>query len=93
MAFVAESIDMTVDVTSPPGFGIAGGNITVVGKAPGPDAAGFAGIAKGAEANCQASGALAGVDSAPDVTRTLHSTTFNRVRRPCERAVSVECLP
>lgn len=56
------SLDTRVDVSFTPGPGITGSQITVRGRVPGLDAAGFAELAEKAKINCPVSKALAGVD-------------------------------
>ena len=56
-----ESLDTKVEVTFQPGVGITGSHITVVGRVPGLDEAGFLTFAQDAKANCPVSKALGGV--------------------------------
>jgi osmotically inducible protein OsmC len=61
----AETLETTAIVTFQPGEGITKIALTVVGRVPGIDAAGFEEAAQGAKANCPVSKALAGV---PEIT-------------------------
>ena len=60
-----EQLDTSATVTFQPGEGITKIALTVVGRVPGIDAAGFEEAAQGAKANCPVSKALAGV---PEIT-------------------------
>lgn len=56
------SLDTRVEVSFTPGPGITGSHITVFGRVPSLDAAGFAELAEKAKVNCPVSKALAGVE-------------------------------
>jgi osmotically inducible protein OsmC len=58
-----ERLDTSARVTFQPGPGITAIHLTVRGRVPGLDAAGFEQAAEGAKANCPVSKALAGVPS------------------------------
>jgi osmotically inducible protein OsmC len=60
-----EQLDTSATVTFQPGEGITKIALTVEGRVPGLDAAGFEEAAQGAKANCPVSKALAGV---PEIT-------------------------
>jgi len=60
-----EQLDTSATVTFQPGEGIVKIALTVEGRVPGLDAAGFEEAAQGAKANCPVSKALAGV---PEIT-------------------------
>lgn len=55
-----EQLDVTATVTFVPGTGITASALTVVGRVPGIDAAGFAAAAEAAKDGCPVSGALKG---------------------------------